>query len=240
MFFATKADGIKSAQLASSAMGAGSSLTSEKSLVKFEPAAESAEAIASNLYDSLGLGELGLAKPAMMIAYTGFQNLIDKGQVNNPDILTIVDFSQSSQKKRMYILDLAAGKVLMNTYVAHGKNSGLNYAKSFSNIHESLQSSLGFYVTKQTYQGKHGLSLRLEGKDKGFNDQAESRAVVVHGADYIGDHRLGSAYMGRSFGCPAVPQALAPKVINIIKNGTTLFIYSPDEKYLDRSSVLNS
>ena len=139
----------------------------------------------------------------------------------------------------MYIIDVKNFKVLLNTYVAHGKNSGLEYAKRFSNRHESLQSSLGFYVTKNTYFGKHGLSLRLSGQDKGFNDNAESRAVVVHGAQYIGDNRLNSAYMGRSFGCPAVPQKLANKVINTIKNGTTLFIYHPSQQYLHGSTLLN-
>lgn len=192
-----------------------------------------------SLYDSLNLDDLGLTKEAMLYAYIGHENLVEKGQVTNPDVLTICDFSQSSSKKRMYIVDIRKFKVLMNTYVAHGKNSGLTHAKSFSNVPESLQSSMGFYVTKQTYSGKHGLSLRLDGKDRGFNDNAEARAVVVHGADYIGENRLGSAYMGRSFGCPAVPQAQSAQIINMIKNGTTLFIYYPSQKYLSGSNVLN-
>jgi hypothetical protein len=199
-----------------------------------------AEAVASAAYETLGLEDLGLSKEAMLYAYKGQQEMIRKGMVRNEEVLTIVDFSQRSDKKRMYILDLQNMKVLMNTYVAHGKNSGLKYAERFSNTHESLQSSLGFYVTKGTYSGKHGLSLRLDGKDKGFNDNAEARAVVVHGAEYIGDSRAGSAYMGRSFGCPAVPQAVSGKVINMIKNGTTLFIYHPNQKYLSQSHILNS
>ncbi|HEU0111804.1 MAG TPA: murein L,D-transpeptidase catalytic domain family protein [Flavisolibacter sp.] len=194
---------------------------------------------ANNLYDSLQLDELGMTKQALVYAYKGFQKLEEKGVVQNPDVLTVIDFSQPSDKKRMYIIDVKNFKVLLNTYVAHGKNSGLEYAKRFSNRHESLQSSLGFYVTKNTYFGKHGLSLRLSGQDKGFNDNAESRAVVVHGAQYIGDNRLNSAYMGRSFGCPAVPQKLANKVINTIKNGTTLFIYHPSQQYLHGSTLLN-
>ena len=194
---------------------------------------------ANNLYDSLQLDELGMTKQALVYAYKGFQKLEEKGVVQNPDVLTVIDFSQPSDKKRMYIIDVKNFKVLLNTYVAHGKNSGLEYAKRFCNRHESLQSSLGFYVTKNTYFGKHGLSLRLSGQDKGFNDNAESRAVVVHGAQYIGDNRLNSAYMGRSFGCPAVPQKLANKVINTIKNGTTLFIYHPSQQYLHGSTLLN-
>lgn len=206
-------------------------------------AAESDEAsfeTAVNLiYDSLHLNKIGMAKEAMKYAYKGHQVLVKNGKVPNTDILTVVDFSQSSNKKRMYIIDMKNFKVLMNTYVAHGKNSGLQNAEKFSNTIESLQSSLGFYVTKGTYSGKHGLSLKLDGKDKGFNDNAEARAVVIHGADYIGEHRLGSAYMGRSFGCPAVPQAQSSKVINLIKNGTTVFIYHPSAKYLHGSKILN-
>jgi len=198
-----------------------------------------AEAAANALYDSLELDELGMTKQALVYAYKGQQKLEEEGIVQNPDILTVCDFSQPSDQKRMYILDVKNYKVLVNTYVAHGKNSGLEYAKSFSNRPESLQSSLGFYVTKNTYFGKHGLSLRLAGLERGFNDKAEARAVVVHGANYIGKPRLGAPYMGRSFGCPAVPQQLASKVINIIKDGTTLFIYHPSQQYLHGSTILN-
>jgi hypothetical protein len=196
--------------------------------------------VANALYDSLNLDKLGLTKEALEYAVKGEKYLEEKGVVHNPDVLTVCDFSQPSQNKRMYILDTKNYKVLLNTYVAHGKNSGMAYANSFSNQPESLSSSLGFYITKQTYDGKHGLSLRLAGQERGFNDNAESRAVVVHGADYIGDQRLGTPYMGRSFGCPAVPQTLAPKVINLIKNGTCLFIYSPAASYLKGSKILNS
>jgi hypothetical protein len=139
----------------------------------------------------------------------------------------------------MYIVDVKHFRVLLNTYVAHGKNSGLEYAKNFSNKLQSLQSSLGFYITKNTYFGKHGLSLKLSGLDRGFNDNAERRAVVVHGAQYIGESRADAAYMGRSFGCPAVPQAQSAKVINLIKDGTCLFVYHPSTSYVNKSTVLN-
>jgi hypothetical protein len=185
----------------------------------------------------MGLESMGLSKDAMKVAYKGYSQLKRKGMLSNPDVLTIADFSQSSNKKRLYIIDIKNSKVLLNTYVAHGKNSGLTNAERFSNNPESLQSSLGFYVTKNTYNGKHGLSLKLSGLDKGFNNNAEARAIVVHGAAYIGDGRGG--YMGRSWGCPAVPQELAPKVINMIKDGSTLFIYKPDQSYLSNSSILN-
>ena len=203
-------------------------------------AATSVDLMSNQLYDSLQLDKVGLTKAALEFAYRGHQVLEEKGVLSNPDILTVCDFTQSSLSKRMYIIDLKNYKLLLNTYVAHGRNSGLDYAERFSNKPESLESSLGFYVTKNTYQGKHGLSLKLSGLDQGFNDNAEARDVVVHGAPYIGEQRANSSYMGRSFGCPAVPQKLAPTVINLIKNGTCLFIYHPNESYIENSSILNS
>ena len=195
---------------------------------------------ASNLlYDSLQLGKLGLSKQAFVYAYSGQQKLLKKGLIDNASVLTVCDFSQSSESKRMYIIDVKNYRLLLNTYVAHGKNSGLNYAERFSNSMRSLESSLGFYVTKNIYFGKHGLSLRLSGLERGFNDNAERRAVVIHGAPYIGEQRADAAYMGRSFGCPAVPQYLADRVINLIKNGTCLFIYHPSRSYLHGSRILN-
>lgn len=199
-----------------------------------------AAAAATELFDSLQLDKLGLSLDALQYAYTGYLNLKDKGALQNDALLSICDFSQSSFKKRLYIIDVKNFKVLKNTYVAHGKNTGLQYATNFSNTPESLQSSLGFFVTKGTYSGKHGLSLRLEGKEVGINHKAEERAIVMHGADYIGAHRLKAAYMGRSFGCPAVPQAESAEVINTIKNGSVLFIYHPSKSYLHGSKLLNA
>jgi hypothetical protein len=197
------------------------------------------EAATSMLYDSLNLGSIGLPKHVLAMAYKGHQKLEQQGMLNRSNILAVCDFSQSSKKKRLYIIDTKNYRVLMNTYVAHGKNTGLDYAERFSNTPESLQSSLGFYVTRGTYIGKHGESLKLAGVERGFNDRAEPRAVVIHGAEYIGDHRLSSSYMGRSFGCPAVPQAQAKQVIDYLKNGTCLFIYHPTQQYLHGSKILN-
>jgi hypothetical protein len=195
---------------------------------------------ASNLlYDSLHLNRLGLNKQALLYAYKGQQQLVKKGRIENSGILTVCDFTQPSTQKRMYIIDLKNFKVLMNTYVAHGKNSGLEYAQRFSNSPSSLKSSLGFYETKNIYFGKNGLSLKLIGLERGFNDKAEARAVVIHGARYIGEQRSDAAYMGRSFGCPAVPQVVASKVIELIKNGTCFFIYHPSKNYLHGSKILN-
>ncbi len=203
-------------------------------------AVSAAEVFADKLYDSLDLGHMGLPKQVMQMAYKGQQQLINCGVLANDAVMAVADFSQPSSHKRLYIIDTKNFRVLYNTYVAHGKNSGLDYAERFSNSPESLQSSLGFYVTKNTYIGKHGLSLKLEGLERGFNDNAESRAVVIHGAEYIGTSRADAAFMGRSFGCPAVPQSQSATVINLLKNGTCLFIYHPTQRYLQGSKILNS
>jgi hypothetical protein len=195
---------------------------------------------ASILYTSLELETLGLSQEAFEYAYKGYEYLLEQNLVANPGYLTICDFSQSSSQKRLYLIDITNNEVVMNTYVAHGKNSGLDYATRFSNKPESLQSSLGFYVTRQTYTGEHGLSLRVQGLEPGFNDKAYERAIVIHGADYIGKDRLrNGSFMGRSFGCPAVPARESASLINTIKNGTCLFIYHPAKNYLQKSKILN-
>ena len=193
----------------------------------------------NKLYDSLRLENLGLSRQALLYAYKGYAHLLSEGRLVKDDIVTICDFSQSSRKKRLYVIDVKRVKVLMNTYVAHGRNSGVDMATHFSNRPQSLESSLGFYVTKGTYTGKHGLSLRIDGLEKGWNDLAEERAVVIHGADYVGAHRLNAPYMGRSFGCPAVPANEVSKLIDIIKDGTCLFIFHPTGSYLHGSKILN-
>ncbi len=233
---------LTAAMLILSGFKAGRLATAHKVLppaVKLNFESLSLESKTNLLYDSLKLENLGLGKEAMMYAYKGHQALLKKGLLENEDILTVCDFSQPSSNKRMYIIDVRNFKVLINTYVAHGKNSGLKYAQKFSNKLQSHQSSLGFYVTKGTYHGSHGLSLRLAGKEKGFNDNAERRAIVVHGAGYIGDAWGGSAIQGRSYGCPAIPNAISKKVIQYIKNGTALFVYHPSKSYLHGSKLLN-
>lgn len=201
--------------------------------------AESYLEVAAALYEKLELDALGLAPQVLEYALKGHEQLVKKGVVRNGDILTIADFSQSSHNKRLYVIDIKNARVLQNTLVAHGRNTGMEFATNFSNRHESHQSSLGFYVTRNTYIGKHGVSLRLDGLEKGVNDQALARAVVIHGADYIGEHRKGS-FQGRSFGCPAVPTNQSNKLINTIKDGTALFIYHPSKNYLNTSNFLNS
>jgi hypothetical protein len=194
----------------------------------------------SVLYSNLHLEEYGLSKNAFEYAYKGYQYLLTKKKITNTEYLTICDFSQSSRNKRLYIIDLKNDQLLINTYVAHGRNSGKDYATRFSNRSRSLQSSLGFYVTTNTYYGEHGLALRMEGVDPGFNDKAAKRKIVIHGASYIDNNYLQHRqYMGRSFGCPAVPQRESSTIINTIKNGTCFFIYHPDKNYIKRSKILN-
>lgn len=188
---------------------------------------------ASSLYHLLCLKEKGLSKEAFDYAYKGYKKLLEKKLINCPDYLTICDFSQSAKQKRLYLIDIANNKIVLNTYVAHGRNSGGEYATRFSNKPTSLQSSLGFYITKNTYTGEHGLSLRVEGLEAGFNDRAYRRAIVVHGATYIGEGSI-----GRSYGCPAIPKNESNTIINTIKNGTCLFIYHPSIKYLQGSKIL--
>ena len=192
------------------------------------------------IYDSLNLKKRGLRKEAFIYAYTGYKKLEEEGKLNKEGLITICDFSQSSKRKRLYLIDLNNCKLLLNTYVAHGRNSGGEYARKFSNRPESLQSSLGFYRTKKTYYGSHGLALTLTGLEPGFNDKAERRKIVMHGSQYIGDnYRRWGKYMGRSFGCPAIPMKQSKLLINTIKNGSCLFIYHPSKTYLSGSKILN-
>ena len=196
--------------------------------------------VATSLYNTIHLESYGLSDEAFTYAWKGYQKLLEKKQISRSEYLTICDFSQPSSRKRLYIIDVANNKLVTNTYVAHGKNSGGEYATNFSNKPESLQSSLGFYITSNTYIGKHGLSLRVNGVDAGFNDKALERTIVIHGAAYVDETRAKSGvFMGRSFGCPAVPQKESASIITTIKNGTCLFIYHPSKNYLRTSKILN-
>lgn len=161
------------------------------------------------------------------MALDGFYMLKEKGLVKK-NILTVVDFSLSSNTKRLWVIDLEKNVVLFQTLVAHGRNTGEEFAKNFSNQAESFKSSLGFYATGEVYEGKHGLSLKLDGLEKGLNDKARERAVVIHGADYVSESFIKqNKRLGRSQGCPAVPVEMNAKIINVIKDKSCLFIYHP-------------
>lgn len=140
--------------------------------------------------------------------------------------ISIIDFREPSTSKRFYLIDLQKRKLLYQTYVAHGKNSGENFATKFSNKEDSHMSSLGFYKTGETYYGKHGYSLRLHGLEEGINDNAYKRAIVLHGADYVSEDFINQhGRLGRSHGCPALPVDLAKEIIDKIKGGSCLYIY---------------
>jgi L,D-transpeptidase-like protein len=193
----------------------------------------------SSLYETLNLDSLELSHEAFVYALAGYRNLVAQGAVANRDILSIVDFSLPSSKKRLFIIDLVTGRLLFNTYVSHGRNSGMEQATRFSNDLNSFQSSLGFFVTGKTYKGEHGYSLRLQGLEKGINDNALNRGIVIHAADYVNEKLARQrGYIGRSLGCPAVPVKLHRPIIQKIKDGSCLFLYSRDTNYTVKSAVV--
>ncbi len=197
--------------------------------------------ISTKMYDSLKLNMYGLSEHAFQYAVKGFEYLKEKGKIANDHIISIVDFSRPSSEKRLFVLDLKNYKILFNTYVAHGQGSGQAMATSFSNIPESFKSSLGFYRTLGTYIGKNGFSLKLEGLEYGINDKANERAIVMHGAPYVCENIIeNQGFLGRSWGCPAVPEKLSKPIIEKIKDGSCLFLYSENVKYLHTSRILNA
>ena len=194
---------------------------------------------ADDLYASMNLDQEGLSRDAFLKAWQGYNQLTNEGIQSREHIITIADFSQPSTRKRLFVIDLDARQIIHKSLVAHGKNSGLLYANSFSNKPETNKSSLGFYLTMNTYSGEHGLSLRLKGLEKNINDKAYERAIVMHGANYVSESFAEkNGFLGRSLGCPAIPDALARPIIQSIKNGTVLFIYHPEKTYTKKSSVL--
>jgi hypothetical protein len=192
-----------------------------------------------DLYNALSLDSLGLSKEAFNEAITGYHKLQTSGTIQNPGILSIVDFSLPSFKKRLFVLDVEKGKLLFNTLVAHGRNSGQVLATKFSNRFRSFESSLGFYLTGETYNGQNGYSLRLLGMEKGINNNALGRGIVVHPADYVNEE-ISKIYgrLGRSEGCPAIPFDIHRSVIETIKNGSCFFIYGKDKRYVKQSKLL--
>src|ERR1700754_3401082 len=198
-------------------------------------------ATATSIYDEMDLEDSGLSRQAFQSAWTGYYKLRKKGLLRKSSVLSICDFSQSSSNQRLYVIDVRNRKVLYRTYVAHGINSGEEFANVFSNKMESCKSSLGFYITKQTYNGVNGMSLRIEGVDKGFNNNAYKRAIVIHGAAYVSQRILRKyGVMGTTFGCPAIPSEMTSQIIPVVKNGSCFYIYSPSKKYLSHSLVLNT
>lgn len=173
------------------------------------------------IYDRLGLSAW-VEEEAFRKAYDGYCRIKDRKK----EVLTLIDFTKPSNEERLLVLDMAEGKLLFHSLVAHGRNSGDLYATRFSNRPESHQSSLGLYLTEGTYTGKNGYSLRLNGLEKGVNDNALARAIVIHGAAYADPSVCrGGRRLGRSWGCPALPPALNRPIIDTIKGGSVLYIY---------------
>jgi hypothetical protein len=195
---------------------------------------------ASILYNYMSLAQAGMDQKAFEYAWRGYHNLVKRGMIRRKNVLSICDFSQPSRNKRMYVIDVRHKRLLYRTFVAHGQNSGGEYADSFSNEPDSYKSSLGFYVTSRTYFGRNGLSLRIEGVDTGYNDMAGKRNIVLHGSAYVSPQYIQDfGAIGTSLGCPAIPSAISPRIIRTVKDGSCLFIYHPTKNYLSGSTVLN-
>ncbi|BAV09495.1 L,D-transpeptidase catalytic domain [Filimonas lacunae] len=211
------------------------------SLLGDKTASAQGQRMADSIYSGLHLDSLGLSHDAFFEAYKGYQFMLNKNMLKKPELLTICDLSQSSTHKRLYVLNLKTGEVLFNTYVSHGKNSGSEFATTFSNLNSSHKSSLGFMVTGETYSGKAGFSMRLDGIEKGINNNVRMRDVVMHGSWYVNSNRADEGQaMGRSYGCPAVPYAEHKDIINAIKDGSCFYIYHTDSWYHHSSQVLNA
>ena len=193
----------------------------------------------------IGLRKLYDQFPAHSFSWDAFRNamigrqiLMKHEEIENPDILTIIDFSKPSTEKRFYVIDVNGGQILFSSLTAHGQNTGENLANNFSNQPESHQSSLGFFRTAETYYGSKGFSLRLDGLEKGINNNARARAIVIHGAPYVSnDFIQAHGRLGRSYGCPALPTQLTTPIINKIKGGSILYIYADNAQYRLQSNL---
>ena len=204
---------------------------------RVERAASGAFAASSWNHASLGTIDRHVFDLALGAAVCAVQS----GAVPDPSTLTVIDYSKSSAAKRLWVFDLRSHALLYEELVAHGKGSGDRFATAFSNDPESHQSSLGLFETRDTYSGKNGYSLRLKGLDAGFNDMAFERAIVMHGAPYVSEQVAKSlGRLGRSWGCPALSEAVAHKIIDRIRGNGLLFAYYPDQKWLASSRFVGS
>lgn len=191
------------------------------------------------LYSSINFNGNPIDKNVFNHALKGYDKLNQTGKLKNNRILSIIDYSKHSVEKRFWVIDLFNKRLLFNEWVSHGKYSGGATANRFSNIVESKQTSLGFFTTGYTYNGKHARSLKLFGQEKGINDNAFKRGIVIHGADYVSQNFINrNNRLGRSYGCPAVRQEIKDALIDTIKDGTCLFSYYPSEKYMSLSRYI--
>lgn len=182
-----------------------------------------------------------ISENALQMGIAGFMKLASEGKISSEKPLTIIDFSLPSSQKRLWTIDPVSGEILHHTWVAHGRNSGGLMAEKFSNTNSSYMSSLGFYKTAETYIGKHGYSLRLDGIEKGLNDNARKRAIVIHGADYANPEFIKrTGRLGRSLGCPALPMNEYKQIIDSIKEDCCLFIYAPNTNYQQKGLLASA
>ena len=203
-------------------------------------ALKKAELNIKELYNELNAAQYDLSFTAFRYAYIGYQTMKKQHRLNNKELFSIIDFTKDCNSKRFYTIDLEKMKIVYYTYVAHGKKSGERMATSFSDAVESNKSSRGFYITGNTYNGGNGYSLILNGDEKGYNSNLAKRSVVVHAADYANeDYIARNGRMGRSLGCPALPENIYKQVIETIKEKTMIFAYYNDAKYLKTSKYLN-
>lgn len=193
---------------------------------------------AQSLYSNLAAENLPFK--SFFLAYQGYTTLLHQHMLIRDSILTIIDYSQPSDRERLYVIDVKNQNLLYKSLVAHGKGSGEIMAESFSNKPASHQSSLGFYTTGQPYYGKHGFSLRIDGLENGINNNARTRAIVFHGASYVSMRYIEkNGRLGRSFGCPALPLESSRQIIDSIKDNSCVFIYAPDAQYFSRTDLIN-
>jgi hypothetical protein len=182
----------------------------------------------------------GVSRSVLHIALSAVQCAVDSGDIAAPPTLTLIDYSRPSTEPRLWVFDFHTGALLFRELVAHGKGTGDNLAEHFSDDMNSHQSSLGLFVTKDTYVGRNGYSLRLNGLEPGFNSHAMERAVVMHGAPYVNaEFATKQGRLGRSWGCPALREAVAHQVIDTVRGGGVIFSYYPDQKWLTTSRFLN-
>jgi hypothetical protein len=212
--------------------------TAIKTIAKVEKL--TVEAKIESVYNTLNSNNLKLPElKTFSEALKGFYLLKERGIIQK-NILTLIDFSLSSNAKRLWVIDLTTNTILFNSLVAHGRNTGEEFASAFSNSNSSFKSSLGFYATGEIYQGKHGASLRLDGLENGVNDNARERGVVMHGADYVSESFIrGNKRLGRSQGCPAIPMELTDEIIQVIKDKSCLYIYHPSRSFAMEEKLIS-
>jgi hypothetical protein len=181
----------------------------------------------------------GLRGEVLRLALEATERAADQGLVKRRNLLTVIDYSLPSSQPRLFVFDLGARKLLFRELVAHGRNSGDDRATYFSNSPGSLATSLGLFVTADTYVGSNGYSLRLKGLEEGVNDMAWDRAIVMHGASYVSRAAIRAlGRLGRSWGCPAVRKEVARKMINTLRGGSPVFAYYPERDWLAKSSFV--